>query len=398
MRIITTLAILSVSMLSLTAQVSIHNFGKGIHVYGKDSTFHLRFGFRFQNLFTSEWASVDGNLQDPSANFLVRRSRLKFDGFAYSPKLKYKLELGLTNRDIGGGGLSEFNDGSRVILDAFITWNFYKNWSIKFGQAKLPGNRERVISSANMQTVDRSRLNSRFNIDRDVGIQLLHHAKLGKDFIIRELFSFSQGEGRNLTAGNLGGFDYTFRVEFLPFGTFASKGDYIGSAIKKEEKPKLSVGLTYDINVDAVKERGQLGRFIRDNTGAYVGKTLQTFFADLMYKHRDFSVMAEYAHKKTEDDIPDVTDSEGNVIGTFYTGSAISVQAGYFVSKTWEVIGRYTGVDPDEGVSNNENEYTLGLNKYIVDHKLKVQTDVIYRNVHNRDNKLFWRVQMDIHF
>ena len=140
------------------AQVSPHTFGEGIRVYGKDSTFYLRFGFRFQNLFTTEWTSTEGRLTNAKSNFLVRRSRLKFDGFAYSPKLKYKLELGLSNRDISGGDDIEFGEASRVILDAYVEWNFYKNFVLKVGQGKLPGNRERVISSANMQTVDRSRL------------------------------------------------------------------------------------------------------------------------------------------------------------------------------------------------------------------------------------------------
>ena len=64
---------------------------------------------------------------------------------------------------------------------------FWKSFSIKFGQGKLPGNRERVISSGNLQLVDRSRLNSRYNIDRDVGFTLSNWTKLGKQFFIKEV-------------------------------------------------------------------------------------------------------------------------------------------------------------------------------------------------------------------
>ena len=59
---------------------------------------------------------------------------------------------------------------------------------------------------------------------------------------------------------------------------------------------------------------------------------------------------------------------------------------------------RYTAINPDEAVSNNETEYTLGLSRYIVGHKLKVQSDVSYRDVVNRDDKFSWRVQIDLHF
>lgn len=387
------------------AQVELPSkFGKGIQVYGKDSTFYMKFGMRFQNLFSNEWAVEDetggsGGLSDYSSNFLIRRSRFKFDGYAYTPKLKYKFEVGLSNRD-NGGVASEVNNGPKFILDAFIVYNFYKNLSIKVGQGKLPGNRERVISSGNLQFVDRSRVNSRFNIDRDFGISLLNHHTISGDFIMKEIISFSQGEGRNITAGNLGGgFDYTFRAEFLPMGNFKSKGDYLGSDVKREPKPKLAIGVTYDINDNAVKERGQNGSFIFDDlTGEYVGKTLQTFFVDAMFKYKGLSIMAEYADKQTDDDDPVVMNENGDEIGTFFTGSGLTVSAGYLLDNNWEVALRYTAINPDEAVSNDETEYTFGLSRYIVGHKLKIQTDVSYRDIINSNDKFFWRLQMDLHF
>jgi len=42
----------------------------------------------------------------------------------------------------------------------------------------------------------------------------------------KEIFSIAQGEGRNITSGNIGGHQYTGRVEFLPMGNFTSGGDY----------------------------------------------------------------------------------------------------------------------------------------------------------------------------
>ena len=146
------------------------------------------------------------------------------DGFAVSPKLVYKIELGLSNRDIAGQ--SEFTrNAPRYILDAVIKWNFYENFVLWAGQTKLPGNIERVISSGNLQLVDRSIVNALFNIDRDIGFQLRHHTQITNKFLTREIFSFSQGEGRNVVTGNLGGHQYVFRLELLPFGRFTKKGD-----------------------------------------------------------------------------------------------------------------------------------------------------------------------------
>ena len=413
MKKVITIGILLFVVHGVSGQFNPQKFGKGINVVGKDSSFTMRFGIRFQSLMTANWDIRNddlGYIENLSSNFLIRRSRLKFDGYAFTPKLNYKMEFGLSNRDIGGGIDSEHNNAPRFILDAFVDWNFYGNFSLKAGQAKLPGNRERVISSANMQLVDRSRLNSRFNIDRDMGIQLKHHFKIGNNFIVKEIASFSQGEGRNMTAGNIGGYDYTFRLDFLPFGEFKSKGDYVGGAIKREDKPKLALGFTYDINDRAARERGQNGNFIYNTDGSYGNaKTLNTVFADLMFKYKGLSVMVEYANKKTNDGLANVYDNVDTalVVGTYFIGTGINVQAGWMFKNNIEVTGRYTNVTPVAGAGTIETEYTIGLSKYIVGHKLKVQTDLSYQQQAidggapinlGKDDRLYWRLQMDIHF
>jgi hypothetical protein len=236
------------------------------------------------------------------------------------------------------------------------------------------------------------------NIDRDVGLQLKHTFKVGSDFIFREVFAFSQGEGRDVTGGHFGGYDYTFRVEMLPFGSFASKGDYIGSAIKRESTAKLSIGATYDHNKNSVRERGQLGRFLRASDGNYYGKDLNTFFADLMFKYQGLSIASEYANKTTEDDIPTVLDSENNVVGTFYTGNAFTAQMGYMFESNIEMVLRFTDMNPDEAVANDEVRWTFGLNKFFVGHKLKIQTDFQSIRPDGGTNSFVWRTQMDVHF
>src|SRR5690606_29440551 len=107
-----------------------------------------------------------------------------------------------------------------ILYDALLKWNFHGNFELWAGQTKLPGNREQLISSGNLETVDRSLLNSEFNIGRDMGIQLHHSFVLGEQFVVKEAVAISQGEGRNITTGNLGGHQYTFRGEVMPFGDF----------------------------------------------------------------------------------------------------------------------------------------------------------------------------------
>jgi hypothetical protein len=333
----------------------------------------------------------------PQSSFLIRRSRLKFDGYAVSPKLQYKLELGLSNRDMSG--VSPFTSNTpRYVMDAVIKYNFYQNFVLWVGQTKLPGNRERVISSGDMQQVDRSILNSRFNIDRDIGFQLRHHFTIFKHFVVREIFAFSQGEGRNVTTGNLGGHQYTSRIELLPMGNFASKGDYSGSDLKREQTPKLAIGITYDHNNNAVRTRSNMGSYMVTDDGFYE-TNINTYFIDAMFKYKGFSLMAEYADRDAKD--PIAKNSDGTETGAVVqVGRGINIQSGYLFKNNWEVSGRYSSVKLDENITGimPENQYTLGLSKFIVGHKLKVQSDISFVDVANLGDQVLYRLQVDIHF
>lgn len=373
-------------------------FGKGIfNVIAADSSWSMKFAARFQTLYVG---AVDLNDSlgpiNAESNFLIRRSRLKFDGFAFSPKLKYKMEFGLSNRDMSGVG-PETKNTPRYILDAVVKWNFAGNWTLWAGQTKLPGNRERVVSSGNLQFVDRSLVNSKYNIDRDMGIQLRHHFTIGENFIVREIAALSQGEGRNITAGNIGGYDWTGRIEFLPFGKFKSKGDYSCSDLKREETPKLAIGITYDYHDRAVREHGNTKDFMYNNAG-YYETDISTIFADLMFKYKGFSVMAEYAQKDAEDALAKNTD--GTLTGDrVYEGTGINVQMGYLFKNNLEVAGRVTNINPSDEIGGEPiNMYTLGLSRYVVGHKLKVQGDVSYTTEEGSDDNLMYRLQIDLHF
>jgi len=372
-------------------------FGKGLfNLIGKDSTWSMKVGLRFQTLATSKWDAQNG-LSNPASSMMIRRSRLKFDGFAYSPKLKYKVELGLSNRDQSGASQYTSN-APRQILDAVLKWNFSGNFVLWFGQTKLPGNRERVISSANLQQVDRSLLNSRFTIDRDMGIQLRHHFNLTDTFLVKEIFSMAQGEGRNITKGNLGGHQYTTRLELFPFGDFASKGDYKGSDLKFEQKPKLSLGFAYDFNNNASKTRSNQGSYMTNDVG-YFSTNISTLFMDAMFKYKGFSLMAEYADRKADDVF--AKNADGSLTGdVVQVGNGLNLQSGYLLSKTVEVSARYTNISLDKAITGKgaENQYTLGLSKYISGHSLKVQTDLSYTDIGFKTNQLLYRIQVDIHF
>ena len=203
------------SSAAIGQSVKTSSFGKGLNFITDDSTLKIKFHYRMQQLFTAEYDGTDW-----SSNALIRRSRIKLDGYALTPKLVYKVELGLSGRDMSvSGEAGQGRESSRLILDAALKYQMTKHWQLWAGQTKLPGNRERVVSSANLQFVDRSNVNRRFNIDRDMGIQLHGKFKAGGT-VIQPKFALSNGEGRNITEGNHGGLNYTARLDFFTFWFF----------------------------------------------------------------------------------------------------------------------------------------------------------------------------------
>lgn len=361
--------------------ISSNSYGKGHKLLAKDSSFLFNFEARFQNLYVGV-QNLETN--DYSDQFLVRRARLKFKGYAYDPRLTYKFELGLTNRDIASGGIPQSRNTANIVLDAVVKYNFYKNWSIWMGQTKLPGNIERVISSGALQFVNRSNLNSKYNIDRDAGVQIRYESNF-----FRLKTAISTGEGRNITVANAGGYDYTGRVEWLPFGKFSGKGDYFSADLKRENDVKLMLGLTYDYNVGASREGGQLGDFLSEQ------RDLKTIFADAHLKYKGFSSIIEYANKKTSGS-PLITKTDGT-LESFYVGSGFNAQAGYLFQNNFEIAIRYTEVTPKtETLYNDNQQFTLGVSKYLVGHKLKAQSDISYITENTKSDKLQFRLQVEV--
>ncbi len=366
----------------LSAQDTSNNkFGKGIQLVAKDSSFALKFGLRTQSLYVG---MLNLETNDYADRVLIRRARLKFDGYAYSPKLTYKVELGLSNSDISGADISEQGNAANIILDAVLKYNFAGRWSVWFGQTKLPGNIERTVSSSKLQFVDRSRLNSRYTIDRDMGVQLHYDSPK-----FRFISAISTGEGRNLTVENRGGYDFTNRIEWLPFGAFTGKSEYSLSDLKREKTPKLMIGIAYDYNQNASRSRGQKGDFIDEQ------KTLKTLFIDAHFKYNGFSAMAEFADKHSVD--VESIEHTSDYINPFYVGSGVNVQGGYLFKRNIELAARYTNVTPLSETGNGQNtQYTVGLSKYIVGHALKVQSDATWIQEDNKPNVFMYRFQVEL--
>jgi len=381
------LAVLIIPLKGKAQNVEVKTLGKGIVFEPEDESYSVKLGMRFQSLYVGEW-NLDNDVYSDQA--LVRRARLKLDGHIYSKKFVYKVQFGFSNRDTrnsSSGGLPQNSGTANTVLDAVIKYKPTSDFEIWFGQTVLPGNRERLISSQKVQFVDRSLLNSSFNLDRDVGLQFRNNITFG-DALFKQMAAISIGEGRDITTKNPGGYSYTGRLEFLPFGSFSDKGDYTGPDLEKEEELKLSIGAAFDFNDDAVRSRGHTGSFIFTNSGELVKNDLQTFLADVFIKYQGLSVHGEYATRDADRDVG------------FGTGTAFMGSLGYIIGDDFGISGRYATLSTSDTFSSltEHSETTFAVSKYLSGHNLKLQASAGYLDYVSRDNLMRFQVHMEIAF
>lgn len=349
---------------------------KGIEFVGKDSLFSLRLQFRMQNR-AAFLTRNDEDLSAGSYEFRVRRLRLKMEGFVYSPKLTYKVQLAFSRGDMDWDMTqeSEVNTSVNIVRDAVIYYEPWKDLKFGFGQTKLPGNRQRVISSGDQQFADRSIVNATFTIDRDFGF----FASYKRNYFA-VLGSLTSGEGRNSSNSN-SGLSYTGRVEALPFGAFSDKNDYQEGDLAREQKPKLSIGASYNFNDDAVRSGGQLGRDL------FLKTDMTTISLDLLFKYKGFALYSEFMQRNCSN--PITFSSDTTQIQPVYSGYGFLQQVSYLFKSNWEVALRYAEVTPFSSVYNNpvftsvnlkkNQEFQLGVTKYFYGHRVKVQGNILYQ-------------------
>ncbi|MDW8220894.1 MAG: porin, partial [Bacteroidota bacterium] len=148
----------------------------GINFLERDSSLLLTLRFRTQNQISLESPAANPFLPT-DIQFTIRRLRLRLNGFIVDSRLSYLIQLGFTRSDVDFDHTQFFN----VLRDAIITYRILPYFHIGLGLGKLPGNRERVISSGEQQFVDRSIVNRTFNLDRDVGIYTYYSHSFGAD-------------------------------------------------------------------------------------------------------------------------------------------------------------------------------------------------------------------------
>ena len=361
--------------------------GKGITFQPRSKWYSMTLRFRMQNMVG---LSFDRDFSLTQTEARVKRLRLRFDGYIYSPKLVYSIQLGFTPYDT-----KELPNGNtNIVRDAIVYYVPNAHWNIGFGQTKIKANRARVNSSSALQFVDRSIVNSEFNLDRDFGFFGEYNGRIGKRFRLSAKGSITLGEGRNWSTSSDGGLAYTGRLELYPLGRVKSKGDVIEGDFEYDEQVRILLAGAYSYNSRAVRIQGQNGALMPEGEHRNLG----SYFFDFILKYRGFAFYTDFMGRTC--DTPLFDGNEGIFV---YTGKGLNLQTSYLIKQKWEIALRNSTMFPDREVQSlagyrRWNQTTIGVTRYLIGHSLKLQADASYNHQSGALNPNYnrWEIRFQV--
>ncbi len=334
-------------------------YKKGFFFRTRDDKFFMKMTGRIQMRYGyTDHDNKSGEEDDSS--FRLRRARLKWDGYAYK-HFKYKIELALKSQ--GTKSTSSADEDKAKAVELIDWWAEYKKYpfaKIRFGQWKVPFNRQRVVSSSKLQMIDRASSQDEFTMDRQVGAMVSGNL-FGKK--LEYYAGIFNGNGRNESKNGNNEHLYILRGSYNIFGDF---GKGIGEQISDlawSETPKahISGAIAFDNAADEsiTLDGGKVAMSDVDRTSV-VG--------EYGFKYKGFSTSAEAYWRKYD-----------NIGGKSVIDKGFFVQGGYFITpKHLEVTARYSLIDFDNRREKDAvRETALGVNYFFKGQGKKLQFNFI---------------------
>ncbi len=302
-------------------------------------------------------------LDDPDrhrAGFEVTRTKLTARGHVFSPDLTFLVRTDQTRNEPG------LVEGLFFVRDVWMALRLNNEWTVRFGQFKLPFNREELVSSAYQLAVERTLINESYNLGRSEGVELTYADDTAKlsfaytDGAVDSVGGFGiVGGNRVNTAALLEDTEYavTMRYERLIAGEWRQFADFT-SRIGDEYGVLVGVaGHAEKTESNGINSRGNRNetRWAAMTADLSIEWGGATAFIAAMYHWIDTPTLNLNAW-------------------------GFVVQYGMYLSPKWEIFGRweYGFFDTRAAEFTNLSVLTLGANYYIDGHDLKWTSDISF--------------------
>jgi len=339
-------------------------FGDGVTFESPDGETGLRLGARMQ--IRGIGTLVDDRESESGVEAQIRRLRLTLDGHTFGEALTFKIQLASATQDLDP-------EAPSIVRDAFVTWSPLRDLRLRAGQGKVPFGRQRIISSGNLQLVDRSIANAELNLDRDVGLFAFSDDLFGQNRWLGYRVGFFGGDGRNRVVEGSGVL-VVGRLEVRPAGGGVKTDD--GEAdLSRSPKPRMTVGFSAATNRSSDRERSTVGGIFA--TGAWANYLHAG--ADYAFMWRGLSLSGETWVREAEEDEHTRVVEGALVTDRARTGWGGYMQAGQMIGPVVEIaarMGTTLPLGPPGGGVVALREMGGGVSVYILDHALKLQADV----------------------
>lgn len=305
--------------------------------------------------------------------FLLRRARLNATG-AFAKDFDFRLELDLA------GSLSTASGLRAQLTDGYVTWTRYSFANLRAGQFKTPFGFEQLYPDPRLITAERSLVNDRLTLSRQLGAQL-SGAFLDKR-LTYAVGTFN-GNGVNNSNNDNNKFLWAGRVTATPWKANAGSWSVGANGFTSED-----TGLALaDLNLDSTPATP-------DKDGIFTGKR-HGFGADSQIEAGPFSLWVEYLRVRFEP-------TSARPAARFDSGGGYAQAAWFLVPDRFQAVLKYETFDPRRGFAGDDvSTWTAGLNYYLRGHDLKLLLDYLRTDLGDlggranlsKQNKLLFRFQ-----
>ncbi len=303
--------------------------------------------------------------------FLIRRARLNATG-TFPEDFDYRLEFDLAN------SLSAVTGLRAQLTDGYVNWNHFSFANVRAGQFKTPFGFEQLYADPKLITAERSLVNDRLTLNRQLGVQLWGNFL---DQRLTYAVGTFNGNGVNNNSNDNSKFLYAGRVTVVPWKSADGGSWSLGGNAFSSEDTALALS---DLNLDSTPTT-------TDKDGLFTGKR-HGYGVDSQIETGPFSLWVEYIKVRFEP-------TDARPAAQFDSDGGYVQAALFVVPKRVQVVLKYETFDPQTGLSGNDvSTWTGGLNYYVRGNNLKLmlnylRTDLGDNSPLSKQNKIILRFQ-----
>ena len=261
--------------------------------------------------------------------FYLRRARLNATG-TFAEQFDFRLEFDLA------GSLGSATGLRAQMTDGFINWNRYAAANVRVGQFKTPFGFEQLYPDPRLLTMERSLVNDRLTLNRQLGAQLWGDLA---DKRVSYAVGVFNGNGVNNSNNDNGKFLWAGRLSAVPWKGTALGGPAswgVGGNAFQSEDTALSLP---DLGFDSTPTTAD-----RDNI--FTGKR-HGFGVDSQLELGRLSIWAEYLRSRFE--------PTNRRPAASFDADGWYVQGGwYLVPQKLQVVLKHETFDPSRQISGGE--------------------------------------------